>query len=723
MSGASDTIKGLALTNFTADVTLQSASDTLSGCFVGLKLDGTTAGPNAVGVSVAASGGATIGGTTAADHNIISNNTQHGIIINAGAPSGSGSTVAGNEIGTSLNGTSAAGNGIKISASSANTVAGNFVGTNSTGSAVAPNGLVGVLVNGTSANAVGGTVSGAGNEIAGNVGVGVELLNTDSVAVAGNSIGFDTAGNAIIANGAGVLISGSASSNNTIGESGSEAQNLIIGNVGEGVEFLGFVPAPSSGGVPAANASGVSVLVGSQHVVGGASPDARNVISGNRLEGVALISSSNTVEGNLIGTNPSGTGALSNGTGVVALGGPNTIGGTGGGAANIISGNTFEGVGLRVGSDTSKVQGNMIGIGATSAALPNGGNGVTVTSSTVVSVIANDIIAHNGGAGVQVHSSSPSPTNASVKSNSIYANGGLGIDLDPPGAVNCDAGSPPTANDGILCPSITSVSATQFSGTACKGCTVDIFTADVQGNDQGHGEGKTLFCSSIADSNTGQWTFFPTVSQNAASHLFTATATQQVPGGAASRLENSEFSLDFGGLPTAIAKGWNLLSIPLAGTGITSASSLVANTTSHGVAANTIAAVATFTNGRFALFVPGFSADLPLQPSQGVFVLSKVAGTWTPIGSAFTAGQTVTLQRGWNATAAPFPQEGLDAAVLAAQIDPSCSSSACSVKEIAILTGTGYKTYVPGSSNASFTVPATAGVWIEMSARTTWQPH
>jgi hypothetical protein len=42
------------------------------------------------------------------------------------------------------------------------------------------------------------------------------------------------------------------------------------------------------------------------------------------------------------------------------------------------------------------------------------------------------------------------------------------------------------------------------------------------------------------------------------------------------------------------------------------------------------------------------------------------------------------------------------------------------MQEIAIYSGGSYQTYTPGGSDVN--VPATAGVWIEMSTATTWTP-
>ena len=77
------------------------------------------------------------------------------------------------------------------------------------------------------------------------------------------------------------------------------------------------------------------------HRIGGVTPAARNLISGNSA-GVAFYASApnNFVEGNLIGTNRAGTQALANRMGVSVEAVGVTVGGAAAGAGNVISGNT-----------------------------------------------------------------------------------------------------------------------------------------------------------------------------------------------------------------------------------------------------------------------------------------------------------------------------------------------------------------------------------------------
>ncbi len=158
----------------------------------------------------------------------------------------------------------------------------------------------------------------------------------------------------------------------------------------------------------------------------GASADSAidNVISGNTLSGISMInyytssgSSNNLVQGNLIGTDPTGMIALGNsGPGVViyATSSGNTIGGTTAAARNIISANASAGVSITgTGASGNIIIGNYIGTNsAGTAALGNSGDGVILsggtTGNTVGGAVAGsgNVISGNSGAGVDIVGSS-----------------------------------------------------------------------------------------------------------------------------------------------------------------------------------------------------------------------------------------------------------------------------------------------------------------------------
>ena len=127
-----------------------------------------------------------------------------------------------------------------------------------------------------------------------------------------------------------------------------------------------------------ATATGIDLLRANNNTIGGTVAGAGNVISGNSGHGIALAdSSSNLIQGNLVGTNATGTAALPNVAGVgivIGAGSNNTIGGTTPGARNLISGNGVEATARhqicpRFHDDSGNlVQGNYIGTDITGTA-------------------------------------------------------------------------------------------------------------------------------------------------------------------------------------------------------------------------------------------------------------------------------------------------------------------------------------------------------------------
>src|SRR5207249_3517367 len=89
--------------------------------------------------------------------------------------------------------------------------------------------------------------------------------------------------------------------------------------------------------------------------------------------------SGNVVKGNYIGLNAAGTSAIANNLGISIWNSPsNTVGGTGVGEGNVISGNTQIGVYLVFSpASGNTIQGNTIGLNAArTAAVANGTNGI-----------------------------------------------------------------------------------------------------------------------------------------------------------------------------------------------------------------------------------------------------------------------------------------------------------------------------------------------------------
>jgi hypothetical protein len=198
----------------TANILIQGTNNnTIIGNFIGTNAAGTAGFKGATATGVSLTNGAqnnTIGGSVAADRNVISGNLNGVVFDGFGGPTDN------------------------------NVVAGNYIGTDVTGTVAVPNGQDGVeMINGASANAIGGTAAGAGNVISGNGLAGVEMFNgSNANTVEGNLIGTDATGAKALDNrGDGVLISGSA--NNVIGGTATGAANTIAHSRQDGVLVTG----------------------------------------------------------------------------------------------------------------------------------------------------------------------------------------------------------------------------------------------------------------------------------------------------------------------------------------------------------------------------------------------------------------------------------------------------------------------------------------------------
>ena len=94
-------VRGLALGNFGAAIVASGSGDVVRGDFIGADPSGMAAFPNRLnGVTLQGARGATVGGTAAADRNLISGNAEDGVILSAATDS----FVQGNLIGTDATG-------------------------------------------------------------------------------------------------------------------------------------------------------------------------------------------------------------------------------------------------------------------------------------------------------------------------------------------------------------------------------------------------------------------------------------------------------------------------------------------------------------------------------------------------------------------------------------------------------------------------------------------
>jgi FIMAH domain-containing protein len=313
----------------------------------------------------------------------------------------------------------------------------------------------------------------------------------------GNGISmFDTNGNLIEGNFIGTDVTGS----------------LDLGNTGTGVVS--------------------SFLIGSHAIRG-------NLISGNGGNGITLsLGLPSLVEDNFIGTDVSGSFDLGN-----DLNGIRASEQTVTARGNVISGNGQNGI---ISFGRNVFQGNLIGTDATGTLpISNSGDGLRASHDQVGGLNAGEgnTIAFNSGDGVVVSLFVflPNP----ILSNSIFSNGGLGIDIDDDGVTandSCDAGSTPIAlqNFPVLTSAVTASGSTVIEGTLDSKPNSSFliqFFSNAACDPSGFGEGQSLIGSITVTTGAGCITSFLATfpSTSVVGGFVTATATEQ-------GINTSEFS-------------------------------------------------------------------------------------------------------------------------------------------------------------------------------------
>lgn len=456
-----------------------------------------------------------IGGFLPAEGNLISGNTDNGVLISG--QDSTGNILLNNLIGVTANGNAALGNvndgvqitinarlnqigapnagnvcsangqmGVEISAAANfNAVLGNAIGTNLARTAALPN-VVGVLVQGgAQSNYVGGDLSGQANVISGNDFDGV-LLYGDATrfnVVRSNFIGTNAAAEVALPNGTGI-VSGDGVAIDARASENTVRENVIVANVGFGVRIrksftdsneiiLNNIGMP---GLPN-QAGGVLIEQGAKNNGVG-----ENIIDGNYAQGVLL-------DG--LGTE-----------------------------GNVVAGNSIvanKGVGVMINNEATINFVGIIGSGPSdgNGIANNGGDGVLLLSQGNF-VLANTIF-ENGGDGVRVSFAANK-----LSRNLMHDNVLLGIDLTPQDGVSPnDPGDPDGGgNLGQNFPVLTSA-APGRSGTSISGSlnsapstnyTLEFFFSP-DCDPSGYGEGEDYLGSStvFTDAN-GNVTFALTVS-------------------------------------------------------------------------------------------------------------------------------------------------------------------------------------------------------------------
>jgi hypothetical protein len=517
ISGSANQVFGNSVLSNGTGIEVDGSGNTIGGTFAGAR--NLISGNGSDGLHINGSGNQVLGnyiGTNAAGNAALPNSGV-GIAIAGssnvigGSASGAGNLISGNS-----------GDGLKL-AGNGNLVWGNAIGTRADGTGALGNSGNGIEIGGNN-NTVGGTASAARNLISGNSNDGV-LISGSGNQVLGNYLGTDVTGTKPLANRIGVELGGNS---NTIGGTASGASNLISGDPyaglvisGSGNQVLGNAIGVALGGNAAlADGTGI-VLSGSANTIGGAASGAGNLISGNSTDGILIAGGNNNqVLGNNIGTNAAGTAAVANHhSGIfVESGSGNTIG-TAVGAGNLVSGNSGDGV--RIASSSNLVLGNTIGTNAAgTGSLGNGGNGIELAGNdnTVGGSAsgARNLISGNSNDGVLISAGQGN----TVRQNSIFANGpaktGPGITLQS--GANNDVG-PPFISSAILSGTTLTVKGiiVVFSGNVS-------YLLDFYANPSGDPEGK-IYLGSLTVTGTPNFTFTTTTSVTGANPLITATLT------------------------------------------------------------------------------------------------------------------------------------------------------------------------------------------------------
>jgi titin len=573
-----------------------SNGNTLWGNYIGNNFDGTAAIPNGQnGVSIVnGASGNSIGFGGLFLRNTIAGNIGAGVAIvgadanfvggdyigtdwsgNVAVPNGAGVYVAGgsnnNSVGNIYAGnviSGNTGNGVDILGPSTwgNSVFNNHIGTNAAGTAALSNANGVHVAQGAYDNDIGAETFGSGNVISGNQAEGVWLTdtNTRNNFLAGNYIGVNYLGNAAVPNGeAGVWIDNGAT-DNLIGGLMRVDANAISGNGYFGVVIRGngternevwgnFIGTEPYGTYSVANGDGVWIAGGaSNNGIGGESAGSGNIVSGNWWHGVAITdpgTEGNAVEGNYIGLNYNGTARLPNAQSGVWIGNGasrNYIGNGGASGVNVISGNNAYGVAISdSGTSDNQVERNYIGTDPTGTVPEiNGNSGVAVINGASGDSVLSNVIAFNGGSGVQVGASPQDLCiNNFILANAIFENLGLGIDLGNDGV---------TPNQAVGTPGPNNYQSSPVLGLAFGDGHSTIVTGTLQSipdttfylqvfvntslDGTGFGQGEQFVTSlEVTTDDTGLAAFATSFEGGAPGEFVTATATDP-------NLNTSEFS-------------------------------------------------------------------------------------------------------------------------------------------------------------------------------------
>lgn len=369
-----------------------------------------------------------------------------------------------------------------------NVIIGNYLGTNPAGT-TSNSASAGIyiaygshdnVVGGTNGVTPGGACTGDCNLMSGNRGSGLVIDHANNNRVIGNFIGLNASGKAALPNG---------------------DDGVLLGNAWD-------------------------------NVIGGTTPEERNVISGNHRVNVEMgepQAKRNLIQGNYIGTNSAGDVSLGGvAEGVLAdhNAADNKV------DSNVISGNGGAGILIFLGATRNKVTNNLIGYAANGTSpLPNRGIGILVQSNN--NQITGNKIGNHPTDGIRIKSG----TGNAIRMNTTWNNNKLGINLGKDAVTfndtsDNDGGANLQQNYPVISKAGTANSTLTIQGTLNSRpngrFALDLFASPSCDNtyDRNVGEGKTYLGSvDVTTNSSGNGSFTATFSNAPTSGIVIGTAT------------------------------------------------------------------------------------------------------------------------------------------------------------------------------------------------------
>jgi hypothetical protein len=424
---------------------------TIKGNIIGMDKNGTatTFGNVSAGLYIHSGSGSNliIGGTTAAERNVISNNGRNAANSCAAPESGGGIVI------TNINGI---------------TIQGNYIGVDATGNVAAGNGNSGITLNGGNSNVlIGGSAAGAGNVLsangffctgAGGVRHGAQWVNANGTnnRAEGNYVGLGADGTTALGN-AGEGLSSYACPNITIGGT-TAGQRNVIGSNNIGVYFQpgsatnckvigNYIGTDYTGTLLRPNVNGVHITDASGDFIGGPNAGEGNVINNSTNNGILLDNADNTVI-----------------------------------QQNIIRGNAGDGIRIQAG-----------GVGTT---------GVLIGSATNTS-LGNTISYNFNGVNITEASSQRD----AIRRNSIFCNTNKGINLNSVGNINIQITALTSASPYITAPT-PGINDPNITNQVSLAVT-DVIEVFWDNSSCGTCQGRTYLGDATGLTAGGDWVFSP----------------------------------------------------------------------------------------------------------------------------------------------------------------------------------------------------------------------